>query len=71
MQLFTKLECDETEILEHTVELLRELGPGGTTEQTAEMDGEGEGEGEGEEDCIEDSDNELAKETETMEVSYH
>ena len=65
MQLFTKLECDETEILEHTVELLRELGPGGSTEQTAEM----EGEGEGEEDCIEDSDNELAKETETMEVS--
>lgn len=26
-QLFSKVDCDDTELLEHTRELLRELGP--------------------------------------------
>ena len=68
VQLFTKMGCDETEILEHTQELLKELGP-----EQAEMEGEegeGEGEEEREEDGLEDSDSELVGgETENMEVS--
>lgn len=59
------MECDETEILEHTQELLKELGP-----EQAEMEGEGEGEEERKEDGLEDSDSELVGgETENMEVS--
>ena len=57
------MECDETEILEHTQELLKELGP--ETREQAEM----EGEGDEEEDGLEDSDSEQVGETENMEVS--
>ena len=63
MQLFGKLECDEMEILEHTQELLEELGPeeamtgeeieGGGGEEGDEKDQDEESE-----DGLEDSDSE-------------
>lgn len=56
LQLFSKLECDEMEILEHTKELLEELGPGeakASEEREEEEDHDGE---------LEDSDSEQLEE---------
>ena len=69
VQLFSKLECDEMEILEHTQELLEELGPeeamaseeieegGGGGEEGKEIDQDEESE-----DGLEDSDSEQLEE---------
>lgn len=69
IQLFTKLDCDEVAILEHTEQLLQELGK--DTSQVAKS--ELKSKGEGEETGPEDSDSELLEEdaqaTKTMELS--
>ena len=60
-----KLECDEVDILEHTEELLKELGPEVPHPSETEQE-EGEGEG----GVLEDSESELFEEsTENMELS--
>lgn len=68
-QLYTKVGCDEVDMLEHTQELLKELGPS-PEEVQVPGDDEAEDAGEGESG---DSDCELLEEsnenTENMEVS--
>lgn len=69
VQLFSKLECDEMEIIEHTQELLEELGPEEAM-ASEEIEGGGGGGEEGEEkdqdeeleDGLEDSDSEQLEE---------
>ena len=59
MQLFSKLECDEVEMLEHTRELLEELGP----EEAMASEESGKKEQEG---LVEDSDSEHLEENDTQ-----
>ena len=69
LQLFTKLDCDEVSILEHTEQLLQDLGPDTSLLPEAELKSKGEGEESG----LEHSDSRLLEEdtqdSETMELS--
>lgn len=66
MQLFAKLECDEVEILEHTQELLTQLGPEQPVPEGLEPEG-----GVAKDNDIADSDSEAHEDidSQTMDVS--
>lgn len=75
VQLFVKLECDELEILEHTKELLEELGPAREDamtsqemEGTREKDKDEESE-DGDEEDSEQLEEETAETDNSMELS--
>ena len=43
MQLYSKLECDDTALLEHTTELLEELGPEDGSQDDCNQDDRSQG----------------------------